>query len=127
MTIPEYTQREKKESETKSITTSPVEEDKGIKAPRLTFVDDSEPGVIKLHWDKVKKVSGYVIYRKTDDEVYKMYPEVKKNYFEDREVKKGVTYYYRVRAYVIKNNKRIYGQLSLVESNGYNARVKSKY
>ena len=127
VTIPEYTQREKKESETKSITTSLVEEDKGIKAPRLTFVDDSEPGVIKLHWDKVKKVSGYVIYRKTDDEVYKMYPEVKKNYFEDREVKKGVTYYYRVRAYVIKNNKRIYGQLSLVESNGYNARVKSKY
>ena len=126
-TIPEYIQREKKETETKSVTTSPVEEDLTIKAPRLTFVDDSEPGVIKLHWDKVKKVSGYVIYRKTDDEVYKMYPEVKKNYFEDREVEKGATYYYRVRAYVIKNNKRIYGQMSLVESNGFNARVKSKY
>jgi hypothetical protein len=68
-----------------------------------------------------------VVYRKAEDEVYKMYPEVKKNYFEDTEVEQGVTYYYRVRAYVMKNGKRVYGQLSPVESNGFNARVKSKY
>ena len=125
--IPEYGVREKKEPETKTVVTSSITEDNGIKAPRLTFVDDTESGVIKLHWDKVKKVSGYVVYRKAEDEVYKMYPEVKKNYFEDTEVEPGVTYYYRVRAYVLKNGKRVYGQLSPVESNGFNARVKSKY
>ncbi|MDE6312092.1 MAG: DUF1385 domain-containing protein [Lachnospiraceae bacterium] len=108
--------------------TSIIETDDSIKAPRIIAVDDSEEGVIKISWEKVKKVSGYVIYRKEgEEENYKMYPDVKKNHFEDREVQKKVTYYYRIRGYRLKDNKRIYGQLSPIESNGYSSKVKSKY
>lgn len=123
--VPEYATKEKKEEKAPS---SSIVEDNSIPAPRITEVDDSQQGVIKLSWEKVKKVSGYVIYRKEgNQEIYKMYPDVKKNQFEDREIQKNVTYYYRVRAYRIKDNKRVYGQLSPIESNGYSSRIKSKY
>ena len=124
--VPEYATRQKQE--TKPETNDLIKEDTSIPAPRITAVDDSEEGVIKLSWEKVKKASGYVIYRKDGkQDMYKMYPDIKKNQFEDREIKKNVTYYYRVRAYRMKNNKRVYGKISPIESNGYSSKIKSRY
>ena len=123
--VPEYATRQKQEAKPEA---NDLKEDTSIPAPRITAVDDSEEGVIKLSWEKVKKASGYVIYRKDGNQaMYKMYPDIKKNQFEDREIKKNVTYYYRVRAYRMKNNKRVYGKISPIESNGYSSKIKSRY
>lgn len=125
-TVPEYSARETKDEPKK--TSVDMEEDNTLPAPRLTEVDDSQQGVIRLHWEKVKKASGYVVYRKNaEEDVYKMYSGIKKNTFDDVEVEPKVIYYYRVRAFIQKGDKKVYGQLSPVESNGYSSRVKSKY
>lgn len=127
--VPEYSSRENPAKNTglNSQVQPVANEDKQIMAPRITRVDDSTPGVMKLSWEKVKKASGYVVYRKTEDEVYKMYPDIKKNYFEDTEIEEGKAYYYRVRAYVEKKGVKTYGQISAIESNGYDGQIKSKY
>ncbi len=120
--VPEYAKKEAKPLKTE------IEEDNSLPAPRLTQVDASEAGVIHLHWEKVKKASGYVVYRKNgQDNVYKMYSDIKKNMFDDVNVEPEVIYYYRVRAFVQKGESKVYGQLSPIESNGYSSRVKSKY
>lgn len=122
--VPEYGAREVKTSQTPDD----ILEDKSLPAPRLTEVDTSETGVIHLHWEKVKKASGYVIYRKiAEQDIYKMYSDIKKNTFDDVDVKPETIYYYRVRAYIQKGENKVYGQLSPIESNGYSSRVKSKY
>lgn len=127
--VPEYGIRDNvtKHSGLNSQVQPVANEDKQIPAPRLTKVDDSTKGVMKLTWEKVKKASGYVVYRKTEDEVYKMYSDIKKNYFEDTQIEDGKVYYYRVRAYVEKKGVKTFGQVSAIESNGYDATVKSKY
>lgn len=120
--VPEYAKKEVKAAKTE------IKEDNNLPAPRLTKVDDSEDGVIHLHWEKVKKASGYVVYRKNgQDNVYKMYSDIKKNTFADADIEPKIVYYYRVRAYIQKGENKIYGQLSPIESNGYNARVRTKY
>ena len=122
--VPEYGAREAKTPQG----SDDIVEDKSLPAPRLTEVDASEAGVIHLHWEKVKRASGYVIYRKnTEENIYKMYSDIKKNTFDDVDIKPEVIYYYRVRAYVQKGENRVYGQLSPIESNGYSSRIKSKY
>lgn len=122
--VPEYGAREVKTSQLPAD----FVEDKSLAAPRLTQVDVSDIGVIHLHWEKVKKASGYVIYRKNaEQDIYKMYSDIKKNTFDDVDIEPEVIYYYRVRAYVQKGENKVYGQLSPIESNGYNSRVKSKY
>jgi uncharacterized protein YqhQ len=124
--VPEYSARETKAEQKKAV--ADIVEDKTLPAPRLTEVNNSEKGVIHLHWEKVKKASGYVVYRKNaEEDIYKMYSDIKKNTFDDVEVEPDMIYYYRVRAFVQKGDKRVYGQLSPIESNGYSSRVKSKY
>ena len=124
-TVPEYSARKTPVVENP---TEKMEEDKKIPAPRITSVDDSENGVIKLTWDKVRKASGYVIYRKiANEDVYKLYPDIKKNMFDDTEIEPKLTNYYKVRAYVTNGDKKVYGQFSPIESNGYSSRIKSKY
>jgi hypothetical protein len=124
--VPEYSARETKAEQKKAV--ADIVEDKTLPAPRLTEVNNSEKGVIHLHWEKVKKASGYVVYRKNaEEDIYKMYSDIKKNTFDDVEVEPDMIYYYRVRAFVQKGDKRVHGQLSPIESNGYSSRVKSKY
>lgn len=122
--VPEYGAREVKASQIPAD----IVEDKNLPAPRLTEVDASETGVIHLHWEKVKKATGYVIYRKNaEQDIYKMYSDIKKTAFDDADIEPEVIYYYRVRAYIQKGENRVYGQLSPIESNGYSSRIKSKY
>ena len=47
--------------------------------------------------------------------------------FDDTEIEPGMIYYYKVRAFVKKGDKKLYGQFSPIESNGYSSRIKSKY
>lgn len=124
-TVPEYAEREHKSQPQEADS---ILEDKTLAAPRITQVDDSESGVIRLQWEKVKKAGGYVVYRKNaEEDIYKMYSDIKKNTFDDAQVEPETIYYYRVRAYVQKGTQKIYGKLSPIESNGYSSKVKSKY
>lgn len=67
----------------------------------------------KLGWKKVNGASGYVIYRKTGKKgSYKKIKTVKNRKtinYTDKTVKKGKTYYYRIRAYTLVDGKKVYG------------------
>ena len=67
----------------------------------------------KLGWKKVSGASGYVIYRKTGKKgSYKKIKTVKNRKttkYTDKTVKKGKTYYYRIRAYTLVDGKKVYG------------------
>lgn len=66
-----------------------------------------------LKWESAKKVSGYSLERKNGSK-WKTIKNTsgKKTSFTDKHVKKGKTYYYRVRAYKTRSGKKIYSGYS---------------
>ncbi len=68
---------------------------------------------IYLSWDVVEAASGYDIYRSTSKTggFSKIGTGVRSSWV-DKSVKTGTTYYYKVRAYHVKNGKKIYGGYS---------------
>ncbi len=75
---------------------------------------------IKLTWKKVTGASGYEIYRAASQQGrYKKVKTIKgangKN-FTNKSLKKGKTYYYKIRAYKTIGGKKIYGSYSSVVS-----------
>lgn len=78
---------------------------------------------ITVSWKKVAKADGYQIYRSTSpySNGKKIATVGKKTTYTDKyskknKIKKGVTYYYKVRAYQIVNGKKVYGEFSEVRS-----------
>lgn len=77
---------------------------------------------VYLEWQTVKNITGYCIYRSTDeDSGYKKIAttkgtEVNDSWrsYNDLSVKSGNTYYYKVRAYKKVNGKTYYGKYSRV-------------
>ena len=71
---------------------------------------------VTLTWKKVKGATGYQVYRATSKKG--KYTCVKKNLkavkYTDKKLKKGKTYYYKVRAYKKVNGKTIVGTYSAV-------------
>ena len=72
---------------------------------------------ITLKWKKVSGVSGYQIYRATSKNgTYKKIKTIKKksttSYTDKKDIKLGKLYYYKIRAYKNKSNKKEYGQYS---------------
>jgi len=72
-------------------------------------------GGIKVKWSKVSGVTGYEVYRSANGGSYKKVANVKAGssspYFKDTNVKSGVKYKYKVRAY-----KSYYGKFSSTKS-----------
>ncbi len=68
---------------------------------------------VKLTWNKPKGTSGYTVYRATKkDGKYKKVATIKKagtKTYTDKKLKKGKTYYYKVRPYVTKGGSRTQG------------------
>lgn len=70
-----------------------------------------------IYWNKQNDADGYFIYR-SEKEPYKGYKKVKDitngstTKYMDTGVKKGKTYYYRMRAYKTIDGKQVYGPLS---------------
>lgn len=88
------------------ITKIPANRNKWIKlyarwmsktGPKLQYAKKSK-GQVKLKWDKRSGASSYYIYRKSGSGKWKLVKKVKNNYWTDKSVKKGKTYYYRIRA-----------------------------
>ncbi len=75
------------------------------KAPTISSVSAQGSGKVKVSWKSVSGVDGYQVYRKTKNGSWKVIGTVssKATSYTDKTAKKGVTYYYTVRAY--NNNK----------------------
>lgn len=73
---------------------------------------------IDLHWFSVEGADGYEVYRSTGQNgTYKKVKTIKKGTstdFTDTKVKKGTTYYYKVRTYCKVKGKKVYSSYSTV-------------
>lgn len=84
-------------------------------APAAVTAENSNNGIL-IQWDDefIFSNEGYVIYRSTKEngEYSKIGTVSYCNNFLDPDVKKGTTYYYKVRTYYTGNNKTIYSNYS---------------
>jgi len=75
---------------------------------------------IKTTWGKVSEASGYEVYRATSSTgTYSKVATISKSStvtYTNKSLKKGKTYYYKVRAYRVVNGKKIYSSYSVVKS-----------
>lgn len=74
---------------------------------------------VKISWKRDKKASGYQVLMKTGKKgKYKLIKTVKKNKivtYTKKKLKKGKTYYIKVRAYKVIDGKKVYGTYSKVK------------
>ncbi len=74
---------------------------------------------LKISWKKDKKADGYQILMKTGKSgTYKVVKTIKKNKtvsFTKKKLRKGKTYYVRVRAYKVMGGKKVYGSYSVTK------------
>lgn len=75
--------------------------------PKVSIsVSSTKTPTLKLSWDKVEGANKYYIYRAdTKGSKLKLVAKTSKLYYKDDSVVKNKTYYYKVRAYKITNNK----------------------
>ena len=70
-------------------------------------------------WKKQKNATGYEIYRSTKKKgKYKKIATIKKvskASYTNKKLKKGKTYYYKVRAYKTQSGKKVYGTFSTIK------------
>lgn len=85
-----------------------------VKSVKLT---STKGDAATLSWDKVTGVSGYqVLYSTSKKGNYKLLATTKKCTTTKTGLTKGKTYYFKIRAYKIIDDKKIYGEYSLVQS-----------
>ncbi len=86
----------------------------------ISSVKNSASKTATVKWKKVSGASGYEIYSATSKNgKYKKVTTIKKGgtvSYKNTKLKKGKTYYYKVRAYRMVDGKKIYGAYSSVES-----------
>jgi len=74
---------------------------------------------VDITWKKTKNAKGYEVYRSLKKN--KSFKKIKtltsesKVKFINKKLKKGKTYYYKVRAYNLDGNKKVYGAYSAVK------------
>lgn len=88
-------------------------------APSVTKLSNSSRGKLKLTWKRPSGAEGYVIYRKTGKngsyKKIKTVTSAKKLSYTNSGLKKGTTYYYKIRAYRKgADKKNIYSKWSKV-------------
>jgi beta-galactosidase len=85
---------------------------------KLTAKCVSRKKGVKLSWKKISSAKGYVLERSLKkNKGFKAVKVLNKNSvvkFTDKKVKKGKTYYYRIRAFVKDGSKKVYGKYSKV-------------
>lgn len=90
--------------------------------PAKTYISlkkDKRSRKAKLSWKKVKSVNGYAVYYSTSKNKSFKKAATKRSgsrSFTSKRLKKGKTYYYKVRAYKTYRGKRIYGPYSSIKS-----------
>lgn len=96
--------------------TTTVTVKKPAKVTKVTATVAKNKKKVTLKWKKVKTANGYEIYRATKKNGrYKKVKTITKASavrFTDKKVKKGKTYYYKVRAYKKASGTKVYGTYS---------------
>lgn len=86
----------------------------------LKLSKEKGSGSVKLKWKKVKKASGYEVYRSIGNKKkWKRVAVLKKNSkitWKQKKMKKGKKYFYKVRAYRIVKGRKYQGSFSKVKS-----------
>lgn len=90
-------------------------------SPSSVKTTSTESKEVTVKWSKLDRATGYEIYRAESKKgSYKKIATVKKastvSYTDTKSLKKGKTYYYKVRAYVKVNGKTYYSDYSSVKS-----------
>lgn len=87
---------------------------------KIVSVKNSASRAVNIKWKKVKDADGYVIYRSAKkDTSYKKVKKIAKGgtvSFTDQKLKKGKTYYYKIKTYKTVKGKKIYSDYSPVKS-----------
>lgn len=87
---------------------------------KLNSVKNTKGRKAVLKWKKVKNADGYVVYRATKKNgkyaAVKTITKAKTTTFTNKNLKKGKTYYYKIKAYKKVNGKKALGQFSAVKS-----------
>lgn len=86
----------------------------------LSKAVNNKKGTATVSWKRDKSVTGYELYCSTKKSSgYKLEKTITKNSttsYADKKLKKGKTYYYKIRAYKTVNGKKVYGSYSSVKS-----------
>ena len=72
-------------------------------------------GKATISWDKVAGATGYVIYMQDEFGDYNKLSSTTKTSYTKKSLKKGKTYYFRVRAYKTVDGTNIYGGYKTVK------------
>ena len=102
-----------KSAKSSVVTVTPIP-----KKTKILLLEEKGAGV-KIQWSKIKKSSGYEIYRK--DNLNKKYKKVKtvkgnsKFTWTNRKLQAGKTYYYKILVYRKVSGKKIYSKYSKVK------------
>lgn len=95
---------------------SPIKSAKPVPAAVKIKKATSKKKSVTLKWGKISGANGYAVYRATSKKgKYKKVASVKKPQYVNKKLKKGKTYYYRVRAYRKVSGKNVYGGYSAVK------------
>lgn len=90
-------------------------QNRSVKKPTSVKVKREKQG-IRINWDKNEDASGYVIYRSEEKNgKYRRVKQIKKaskSTWMDKDANKGLTYFYKVRAYRTVTNTKLYSRYS---------------
>ena len=90
------------------------------KISKLTLA--SKSNYVKVSWSKVSGATEYLVYRyNSKTKTYDYIGKSKKTYYNDKKVKNGSKYYYKVKASYVKDGKTYYGDLSDKKSIKYSS------
>lgn len=78
---------------------------------------DVKKAAIRLDWSRNGTADGYTVYRKSgkDWKLLATIEDEKQNYYTDKNVIKGRTYFYKIRAYSVVQDNWIYGSYTSTE------------
>ncbi|MGN0295280.1 MAG: Ig-like domain-containing protein [Lachnospiraceae bacterium] len=105
---------------TNSLYVTNVKVKTALSTPAISSVKNSKSKQAVVSWNKVSGASGYVVYRATSKNgTYKKVATVKSGStvkYTNTGLKKGSTYYYKVRAYRTVSGKNVYSSYSAAKS-----------
>ena len=99
------------------ITTYAASETKPKKVKNLHITTANKSKYLKLTWDAQPNVNGYQVYRSTSGKTgtYERVAVVKKAAYADSGLKNATAYYYKVRAYMNRDGKKVYGSFAKID------------
>lgn len=83
-----------------------------LTAPELVSVKQTSADKVRLTWKATDNADGYRIYRSTDNVSWSPIKKVSETAAENYNLQEGVCYYYRVKAYIKKDERWLYSQAS---------------